>query len=209
MKNPFDNFDRVFLVNLPLRTDRLMDSLYECEKVGIKSRVELVEGINQGHQGFLEAIYGITMRLEVGENFLLLEDDVQFINNPIETLSQAYEQIQYEKWDVLYFGALTRKRIDLRFPSWYRIKYGYCCHAVVFSAGIVDTIRKLTKSFMTKNDAVFDRLLSEYVQPFNPCYLITPMIAVQRPSYSDLEKKNVNYDLEKRFEQMQSYQKSR
>jgi len=208
MKNPFNHFDRIFLINLPERTDRLMESLDECAKVGIQNRVEIREGIKTGPQGLTHVMHRILSEVDSSETILIMEDDVKFVNNPTKTLTLAMEQIQWDDWDMLYLGALTKQRLHLRYPSWYRLKYGYCCHAIVFNRRIIPTVRLLLQSFLDK-DAVVDRLLAGYIQPIYSCYLISPMIADQRPSFSDLENKVTDYGLLKHFENMQSYTKPR
>jgi len=208
MKNPFDHFDRIFLINLPERTDRLMESLAECAKVGIQNRVEVVEGIKKGTIGLTATVYNILSSIDQYETVLILEDDIKWVNNPLPSLRIAMEQICWEDWDMLYLGALTKQRLKLRYPNWYRLTYGYCCHAVVYNARVIPAVLTLLRSYLNKT-AVIDRLYAEYLQPNHSCYLISPMIADQRPSFSNLENKYADYNLLKHFEQMQSYSKSR
>ncbi len=207
MKSPFDNIDRIFLINLPERTDRLMDAMYECEKIGIKNRVEVIEGIKKGHDGLIETNIKIFESLE-NESVMILEDDVKFVNSPVKTFQNAFKQIKFEDWDMLYFGALTKQRLFKRYPNWYRLRYGYCLHAVIYNVKVIPTVLSIFKSYQNKG-AVNDRLITQFIQPYYKCLLINPMIAVQRPGFSDPETKEPDYDLERRFHAMQSYGRTR
>jgi len=205
--NPFDIIDRICLINLPERTDRLMDSIYECEKIGIKSRVEVVEGIKSGHRGLIETNIYIFDSTD-NETVMILQDDVKFINNPVKTFTQAIEQLKYEEWDMIYLGALVKQRLIKVYPNWFRLRYGYCLHAAIYNKRIIPVVRSIFNSHLNK-PTVDDRLIVEYIQPYYRCLLIDPMIAVQRPEFSDLEGKQVDYDIERRFINVQSYGRNR
>lgn len=40
-----------------------------------------------------------------------------------------------------------------------------------------------------------DISIGDRTVPFRDCYITIPMVAIQRESYSDIEKTNVNYDI--------------
>ena len=200
MKSPFDVIDKVYLINLPERTDRLMDSMYEIEKVGLKNRVEVVEGVKKGNAGLIETM--ISIFEQSNETILILEDDIRFVNNPVKTFKIAYEQVRLQDWDLLYLGASIRQPLVKRYPNWFRLVYGMTTHAVIYNKKIIPSVLKLFKTFKNK-PAISDRLLATWIQPYYSCLLIDPMIAVQRPSHSNIQDMATNYDIEKQFRKIQ------
>jgi len=182
--NPFNHIDHIFLINLPERTDRLMDSLYEVEKIGLKQRVAVVEGLKPGNMGFIETTYNILSRVD--RTTLILGDDIKFINTPLKTFEVAYKEISLEDWDLLYLGASPQQKLLKRYDNWYLLKYGLTSHAIVYHRRIIPTMVKMLESFLNKPSKL-DHLLLNWIQPNYTCLLIDPMICVQQSKKLDIQ----------------------
>lgn len=191
MKNPFDFFEEIWCINLDSRTDRWEHAIKEFESVGILNRVQRFSAIKH-ENGIIGLIYSYTKLFEYAqqknlENILIFEDDVKFINNPIENLKLALEQVQSMDWAMLYFGAKLHKKIQKITQNLFSLKSAYCSHAIAYHKSIYDTILNKCKiNHEIKNvDDVYDMYLYN-LQELHACYIINPMIALQYDNYSNL-----------------------
>jgi hypothetical protein len=57
-----------------------------------------------------------------------------------------------------------------------------------FVGGLVDWLEN-------NQTYIIDVLYAEKVVPYNNCFITIPMLAIQRPDYSDIEKQNMTYDI--------------
>ena len=90
--NPFDYFREIYCINLDRRFDRWDKVQKEFEKVGILDRVQRVSGEvhKDGRIGLIKSFLKIFKDVKERnvENVLIFEDDVSFINNPVENLKR-------------------------------------------------------------------------------------------------------------------------
>lgn len=194
-----DHFDAAFCINLDKRKDKWKASQKEFEKIGID--VERVSGID----GFLEPPASIRPG-EVGclkshlkvfkiakdrglKSFLMLEDDVEFIDDFIEKFNEIEPYIP--TYEMLYFGVNphtgTRHEVG---NSIFRIMNNYAAHCVIFKESCYDDIiNVLSGPLVYPVDVHYG---NEQIN--HTAYCIRPPLASQRKSFSDINQEYVDYE---------------
>jgi len=207
MNNPFDFFQEIWCINLDHRTDRWEHVQQEFERIGIKDKVQRFSAIKHedGRIGLIKSFLSLFKYAKDKnlENILIFEDDVKFIDDTVNILNKSLQQFEKLKmpWGMFYFGANTHTKLIKIAPNLCLLKNAYAAHAICYHARVFDDIiNKFSKiERITQQSDINDVYFSSLQNKYN-CFLVNPIIATQIPSYSDLEKKHVNYSfIEERF----------
>ncbi len=207
MNNPFDFFEEIYCINLDERTDRWEHAQKEFKKVGILDRVTRFSAIRDvdGRVGIIKSNLGIVKlaKKKKLKNVLVFEDDVEFIvDNPQEILTESLKQLDKLDWKLFYLGANTHNKLIKIKPNLILLKNSYAVHSMAYNAKSYDDFIKKYEGMNklgTFND-ILDVYLAQYFQEKYICLMVNPMMTTQMNSYSDIEKKVVNYDfIEERF----------
>lgn len=182
-------FDKVVLINLDSRPDRLGSVSEELKRVGLSdyqrlSATELTpgwKGFNASYRRALQEIAGC----EVG---LILEDDVRF-EKGLDSMGSALQQLP-EDWHALWFGANVKARSPRVSANLNRLLGGWTTHAVAYKGHFAQV---LLDAFDWEGNRVFDDFLRTDIQPYYNCFITNPLAAVQAPDYSNLMNKDVDY----------------
>jgi GR25 family glycosyltransferase involved in LPS biosynthesis len=210
MNTPLERFfDHILVINLARRTDRREQieavlvgagvTNYEWfvghdRPVNHEGRISGNLGCTASHRGVLELIahhrWGKT---------LVLEDDALFLENFNGRFQAAIDEAP-PKWDFLFLGgsyAETPKRRYNR--NWIQTNglmttssYGITC----------EMARKMAPHI--SGDVGIDSLYHQF-QRDNLCYMMTPRLVVQRPSFSDIQERGCDNSmsmLDSRHEEM-------
>lgn len=204
----WDYFKEIYCINLDRRQDRWDNAIKEFTSVGVLDRVTRVSAVEHkdGRIGLIKSflqIFKDVKEREV-ENVLIFEDDIHFIpeNNPLETLEKAISQVGNIDWSLFYLGANTHERCNIFRPNLILIRNAYSAHAVAYNYKTYNTIiERFEKTNEIKGITdINDVFFCNEIQNKRTSFLLNPMIATQFPSFSDLEKKHVNYSyMEERF----------
>ena len=185
-----DYFDKVVVINLDKRTDRLEKITKQLDELGITfERFSAIDGTDK-----MPILAGKDSHIQVwkdnlGKRVLVLEDDAFFVDNFQERFDEVIQTLP-EDWDVFYLGALLDKRTGKVIKvnnDWYRqvVSTGtqaycinpdimqYCIDAIEVYDGYID---------------VGLRILAEDIN----AYITQPNLVTQYPSYSDLRLKEVS-----------------
>jgi GR25 family glycosyltransferase involved in LPS biosynthesis len=185
-----DYFDKVVVINLDKRTDRLEKITKQLDELGITfERFSAIDGTDK-----MPILAGKDSHIQVwkdnlGKRVLVLEDDAFFVDNFQERFDEVIQTLP-EDWDVFYLGALLDKRTGKVIKvnnDWYRqvVSTGtqaYCIHPDIMQY-CIDAIEVY--------DGYIDvglRILAEDIN----AYITQPNLVTQFPSYSDLRLKEVN-----------------
>jgi hypothetical protein len=88
----------------------------------------------------------------------------------------------------LVSGATTHERLDRVSDHLVRIRACHSTHAICYHRRVFDFILE-----RIDRDSAIDLWLRSAVQPAFTCYGTNPLIATQRPSYSDILRSTVDY----------------
>jgi hypothetical protein len=116
--HPFHYFDKVFIINLPSRTDRLreMDAQLRIIGLGLDApMIELFPALRPSVRGefdsvgargcFMSHMSVLKKAAEmVYERILILEDDVNFVPDFMNRLSLSVESLSNQHWNIFYGG---------------------------------------------------------------------------------------------------------
>lgn len=185
-----DYFDKVVVINLDKRTDRLEKITKQLDDLGITfERFSAIDGTGKnpiiaGRDSHLQV-----WRENLGKKVLVLEDDAYFVDNFQERFEQIIQTLP-DNWDVFYLGALldkmTGKVIKVN-NDWYRqiVSTGtqaYCVHPDLMQY-CIDRLEIY--------DGYIDVGLRILAEDMN-AYITQPNLVTQYPSYSDLRLKEVS-----------------
>lgn len=207
MNNSFDFFDEIYCINLDERVDRWEHAKLEFEKIGILDKVKRFSAIKNidGRVGIIQsnlAIIKIAKEKKL-KNVLVFEDDVEFIvDNPQEVLQKTINQIGDIKWHLFYLGANTHDKLLKFKPNLILLKNAFAVHSMAYSEHMYDLfINKYNKiQNINKFDDILDVFLAKIIQEKYICLMTHPMMTTQMNSYSDIEKRNVDYSfIEERY----------
>jgi GR25 family glycosyltransferase involved in LPS biosynthesis len=189
----YDLFPLIYCINLDKRKDRWDDAQEEFEKVGIKpKRFSAIENNNSAYGCYLSHVKILEEAEKKRQNVLIFEDDIEFINYDKDFISSALEEMYYFPWwDMLYLGGNILKPFYQVSNYWAKLNHCQSTHAYGINKHFVSRLLEWLK----KKSSILDVLYADNIVPFNNCYITVPMMAIQRTDYSDIEKREMTYDL--------------
>jgi GR25 family glycosyltransferase involved in LPS biosynthesis len=117
---------------------------------------------------------------------MILEDDAKFINN--------FDSIKSfpSNWDMIYFGGTVHRILDRNNNGFARVQC-WTTHCYIINLENKTLVNKILKELPNYQNEV-DRYYLEKIHPNFNCYMVDPMICIQKEGFSDIENRMVNYD---------------
>lgn len=174
------------IVCLTVQDDEWEQGRQEFERVGL-ANVERVHAVKEigPHQSFSHSERNILLDFlfSDAQTLLHLEDDCQFRDT--EHLESALSELPTD-WDIVYLGANLilwgngEPEPERYSEHLFRVKAAWTTHAIGYNKKCVETVLGKQQSF---NEKMFDNGLSDILPELN-AYVVSPMVAWQRPRYS-------------------------
>lgn len=187
-----DFFEKVFLINLESRPDRLEIADCTLKEQGIEyERFPAIKDDN-GVRGLLltmRELFRTCIERNYKKGVLVLEDDFEFLlpaNNFIDAIINQLPQ----DYLTFHFGVnllSVPKRISTNILQ---IDQSYSTHAVVYSPAAIKMLFPLLENNET---LAYDIMLRDTIQIYGKSYCTFPMLCVQRPDYSDIEYRFIDW----------------
>jgi GR25 family glycosyltransferase involved in LPS biosynthesis len=180
-----DFIDKVYLINLLKRGDRLLESVKQCEDYNIPfSRFSAIESPNgaDGLRDTMSQLFDDAIKNNYS-NILVLEDDFEIIVPPItfdNTVDEVCKQLPSNYW-VCFLGCqLTGKIKYFHSPNVIAATKMYSTHSVIYSLqGCREIIARTIK-------APIDNFYVDEIEPMNNSYCSYPILCSQRAGKSDI-----------------------
>ena len=206
MSNPFDFFDKIYCISLPEHEERWVQALEEFEKADIVDRVEQIYSPRPHAtckmSGYKYPIgefgcwmsHGKTIVTAIAsgaENVLILEDDVVFVDDVHEVLSQSIADLP-DDWDIFFLGGVPTQSMTQSDTS--VIKTG----KFLTTIGYAVPKRSLLNLYNVWSDItavrvpLADGVTSRFSQQYNG-YAAYPYVCYQRPGFSVIRNQSRNY----------------
>lgn len=187
-----DYFDKVVVINLDRRTDRMEKLDSQLKELGIQyKRFSAVDAIKLNIDPI---VAGLRSHLQVikdniGRRVLVLEDDAYFVDNFNEKFEKVMQTLP-EDWDIFYLGALLPK--DVGQINMVNRHWGI---QVLTTGSQAYCIRPEMQHYFISRledyNYYIDIGLRDFAKGYKP-YITQPNLVTQFPSYSDLRLKEVN-----------------
>lgn len=198
----FKPIDKILYINLEKRQDRRAQMEAQFRRLGIPEekivRIDAVE-----HQfGALGATRSHIKSLEWAKehqlkNVLILEDDFDFIPQHLGVNLHYLSQIK-EPWDVIMFSANPRI-LEPHDQFMLRVRCALTASGYLIHHGYFDTLitnYRQSSELLERSRIGQHHALDVWFQPLqrrDRWFLFKNRLGYQRPSYSDIEGRHVNY----------------
>jgi hypothetical protein len=188
-----------YCLNLDKRPELWDKCVDEFLKVGIDYVERIITHAEEGDRRYISfnhAHYNaIKKGFETGEPFVIFEHDIGFDMN-WKRLEEASSQLP-QNWDLLYLGANITgyDNCDWQMPmkateNLFRLFNAWMTHAIVYSTKMAKWV---LDNFNPDEFPVYDEWLRVNAMPEREVYVMSPMICFQKPGYSDVQLKEVEY----------------
>lgn len=212
-----DFFDKIFVINLERRPDRLLNFKKIADKLNIdfevfnaydgkkfqkelfydNKRIEIKsnEYLN-GCLGCLLSHLDILKKSKSNnyEKILILEDDVEFteyFNEKFENFISTFDK----NWDMLYFSSSLFDTTE-NFTYFKKLKSCYTTHSYGVHKNIID---KLIQNIESNLYGVPIDVTYSSLHPTINSYITIPFLTSQSNGFSDIQNNNVSYELTKKY----------
>ena len=194
-----------FYINLNSRVDRKLHVERQLDLLGIRDNVKRFNAIHNinGRIGCsLSHLKCIQMAKEQNMEFvLILEDDVSFLlpDDFVENVNKFLSNLK-NKWDVLLLAGnnlppfTTNDEVSIR-VSHCQTTTGYIVRQHYYDTLIANIKEGVAKLMKTPEHHYFFAIDKYWIhlQKQHRWMLLVPLIVVQRPDYSDIEKRYTDY----------------
>lgn len=205
-ENPFDQFDRVYYINMDKRVDRKRHVEEQCLKMGIPmDKVQRVSGVKAkfGALGCTSShIIIIKDAIEKGyKRILVLEDDFTFkpdIRQVYDVMNRFFKcGLMY---DVLLLACNTLKYEETPFDFCVRMTNGQTTGGYAVNGHylqtLLDNFEEGARKLAVQDYEVSQYCIDQYwklLQPTDRWYYLTPVIGHQLDGWSDIGNVMVEY----------------
>jgi hypothetical protein len=190
----FDIFDRVFVINLDHRTDRLEQFVAGLETFGVSKlwinqnleRFSAVKSDN-GADGCRDSHIAILkIAKERGyKNILVFEDDCQFVGTPND-LGAFCKQLNLVNWDIAYLGWNSHEPLQPFDLNLLVAKEIYSTHAIAYNNTVYD---RIIEADNFAHIGILDVYYREQLQKglsAKTCFASYPLLCSQFNGHSDI-----------------------
>ena len=190
-----DCIPKIFVINLPHRTDRLISITTELTRMGLLEKMEVVEGVvliahETGTAGIAEAhARCLELAKERGyEIIMILEDDCKFLVDR-ETFDKEIETFLKTAgdWNGLWFGSFVNNKHTKTEHNWvYGAGYNQDTAKLIHSRfydQLINTYRLCRDKYIEIGEDKYniDAMISETI----PIYFTKKSLCGQADNYSD------------------------
>jgi GR25 family glycosyltransferase involved in LPS biosynthesis len=206
----FNNFDLIYYINLNHRTDRLHHITNEIKKTNIdESKVHRIEGICVPDFGALGCSNSHCIALEkfinspeTNQTCVILEDDFEFtqpqgiVNDLIDNVFNS----DVKDFDVLMLSSNTLQELNTGFNFVTKIIEAQTTSGYVVSRKFAPILLNNYKEgchLLSLSKRIYHHGIDIYMKQLqhnNKWFCLSPKIGRQIESYSDIEKRNTNYN---------------
>ncbi len=177
-------------INLRYRKDRKKRANLQFKRLNIPAKIISVKKHDDPKRGCLESHLQLikdSVKNSQCKSLMILEDDVLFIKPKI---LRNFPEPPAD-WDILYLGGTVHSNMGEHDNNWARVMT-WTAHAYIINMTKKELLEKILKAEETKME--IDEYYLKEINPKFKCYMINPMIAIQRDDYSDIEGGKVKYD---------------
>ena len=176
---------KTYCINLKERPERWVE--FQTQKLPFEvERFEAIKaspgwlGCTKSYLEVMKKVEGLT---------LVLEDDCLFLEN-WDLVNKILLQLPVT-WDCLYFGATLNEPLERFSDNLFILKKGWTTHAILYRDRripdfILDNASRVRK---------IDVFLADEVQSRFNCFITYPLVATQRPGYSDIINNHTDYEV--------------
>jgi len=215
----FENFDRIYCINLGHRKDRWESCLRQFQAFGISKgviryepEISQLSGLSKKANAQISCAIShykiVTEALAQDcKHVLVLEDDFSFSEKyewAEKKLNDSWHDLPKD-WDIFYLGAYFVQGYD--FPpalpysqNLARVQTGFCTHAMAYSQGGMKKVTsklKITSELeireFSREFESFDWFLVRDIQMHSSCFTPRELLCIQSAGYSDIEDQYHNY----------------
>ncbi len=181
-------FDRIVCINLKHRVEKKGFMLKQAKDYNLDINFfEAVALPNNPARGCLLSHLEIIKQAK-NENLtsiLILEDDCKFLRE--DRLPAVPDD-----WDMLYLGGNIDAVYDNTNPDWVKGAI-WTTHSYAISNSIFDLL--ITE--LEKYDKEVDKFYKQHIHTKYNCYVLKNFLTTQKMGYSDIEKRPINYDIDR------------
>jgi glycosyl transferase family 25 len=203
MLNTIADIKNIFYINLDTRPDRKQYFENQMKMVGLKAeRFNAIKhqsgaiGCSLSHLQLLQNAKQNNL-----DHILIMEDDIMFLNPKIFVENINHFLSNHKDFDVLLIAGNNMgeyKKIDdhcvkvshCQTTTGYLVKYQYYDKLI---ENYKESITKFMKNLLLSNYYAIDQYWCK-LQMIDNWYLLTPLCVSQKPDYSDIEKRKINYN---------------
>lgn len=195
--------DKIYVINLKKRKDRLQHILSELSRINCVN-FEIIEAVDgttiENPTKMKRGNYGLNLTyLKIYEkckntksNIMIIEDDCVFCENFLTHMNEYIENVPSD-WDMIYFGANHNYHLGYNTSKindyCKKITDSICAHCVILKINVFEELIDHIKMNELENDIILYNLQKKYnaYSPTNP-------LTKQLENYSDIEGSITNYD---------------
>lgn len=188
-----DWFEKVVVINLDRRTDRMEKLDAQLKEFGIEyERFSAIDAKILGVEGFVAGTMShvMVMKRYAGKRVLILEDDALFCESFNEKFVEVMPELPND-WGIFYLGALLPKNTgevqDFGNKYWFKQVMSTGSHAYCVRPEIMNEIAYRLDNYQWYIDIGLRLENVNY-----PCYIAQPNLVTQFPSFSDLRGQEVD-----------------
>jgi len=199
----FERFDKVYLINLHRRPDRLCNFIEQVEKHDLGEfqifeafdgdKLNVSSNLLSGEIGIIRSVIGV-IEDAIDKNYskiLIVEDDCEF-NGNIKNIDSYYSNLP-DNWDMVYFGGNHNIHLNCKEPEKindYIVKLTntYSAHCIAIKKHMFNVILESIKNYHHPLDVSYHHL-----QKYFNVYGFYPGVAYQKPNFSDIQKQLTDY----------------
>ena len=209
-KNGLNEIGIVYYINLDRRPDRNEQIQSELKKTNIdQTKINRIPGHDVPECGAygcsLSHIDAVTNFLQTDDSIqtcLILEDDFQFVQDQRQVTHSVNMFLTdfKDKWDVCFLSLNLIYGEKTEQPYAVRVFRSFCLSGYIinkqFAPQLLSNFKESAALLKKEGTYVPTLCVDNYMgrlQQTTNWFAITPRVGIQRPSYSDIEKRHVNY----------------